>query len=65
MLLTRKDFSGPLKFGLSGFHCISLHEVELLTHNGTLALTTQRDPTKSQVEPNCMQKQAMSTWEPQ
>jgi hypothetical protein len=22
MLLTRKDFSGPLKFGLSGFHCI-------------------------------------------
>jgi hypothetical protein len=21
MLLTRKDFSGPLKFGLSGFHC--------------------------------------------
>jgi hypothetical protein len=22
MLLTKKDFSGPLKFGLSGFHCI-------------------------------------------
>jgi hypothetical protein len=26
MLLTRKDFSGPLKFGLSGFHCIEIRQ---------------------------------------
>jgi hypothetical protein len=26
MLLTRKDFSGPLKFGLSGFHCNTKEE---------------------------------------
>jgi hypothetical protein len=27
MLLTRKDFSGPLKFGLSRFHCTCLFQL--------------------------------------
>jgi hypothetical protein len=42
MLLTRKDFSGPLTFGLSGFHCtlstsIPIQQCEKITFKNFLS----------------------------
>jgi hypothetical protein len=44
---------------------INLHEAVFLTQTGTLALTTKRDPTKSQVKPRLIRKQALSNVGPQ